>query len=404
VISLTEARTFVLSHCQPNPSEDIPLTEALGCVTAVAIFADAPVPPFANSAMDGFAVRAADTVDAPVRLKVIGELPAGTAPTMEVGEGEAVRIMTGAPVPPGADAIVMIEKVELESDGDVVRITAPVEKGVHVRPAGQDLSPGQLVFPALTELGPGHLGVLASLGMTDLPAYPRPRVGVLSTGDELVDGPGVLEPGQIRDSNRHTLLALVRQLGLEAVDLGLVADDEKSISKAVERGVGECDLLVTSGGVSMGDLDHVKTVLDRLGGQSMRWMQIAIKPAHPLAFGVVAGKPVFGLPGNPVSAMVSFELFVFPAIRQIMGHEFPARAAVPAIADEPLPRARDGKVHYFRVQATHMSDGRFHVKPTGGQASNLLRTMALANALAVVPDGPGIAAGEPVDVLLLDYR
>lgn len=404
MISLTEARTFVLSHCQPKPPEDTELSDALGCVTAVAIFADAPVPPFANSAMDGFAVRAADTVDAPVRLKVIGTLPAGTAPDMEIGEGEAVRIMTGAPLPPGADSIVMIEKVEVESDGDVVRIAAPVEKGVHVRPAGQDLSPGQLVFPAGTELGPGHLGVLASLGMTEIPAYPKPRVGVLSTGNELVDGAGDLQPGQIRDSNRHTLLALVRQLGLEAVDLGLVPDEEDAISKAVERGVADCDILLTSGGVSMGDLDHVKTVLDRLGGQSMRWMQIAIKPAHPLAFGVVSGKPVFGLPGNPVSAMVSFELFVFPAIRQIMGHEFPARAAVTAIADEPLPRGQDDKVHFFRVEATYMSDGRFHVRPTGGQASNLLRTMALANALAIVPEAPGISAGDPVDVLLLDYR
>lgn len=404
MISLAEARTFVLSLCQPQPPEDTALADALGLVTSVAIFADAPVPPFANSAMDGFAVRAADTVDAPVRLKVIGNLPAGTAPDMEVGEGEAVRIMTGAPMPAGADSIVMIEHVEVESDGDIVRITSPVERGVHVRPAGQDLSPGQLVFPTGTELGPGHLGVLASLGMTDVPVYPKPRVGVLSTGDELVDGPGDLEPGQIRDSNRHTLLALVRQLGLEAVDLGLVADEEDAIAKAIERGVAKCDVLLTSGGVSMGDLDHVKTVLDRLGGQSMRWMQVAIKPAHPLAFGVVSGKPVFGLPGNPVSAMVSFELFVHPAIRQIMGHEFPARAAVTAIADEPLPHAQDGKIHFFRVEATYMSDGRFHVKPTGGQASNLLRTMALANALAVVEDGPGVAAGEPVDVLLLDYR
>ena len=404
MIPLEEAQAFVLSHCQPRLPEDIPLVESLGCVTAIGMFADAAVPPFANSAMDGFAVRAEDTWDGPARLKVVGHLPAGTAPSVEVGEGEAIRIMTGAPIPSGADAIVVIEDAEVESDGDVVRVTKRVEPGLHIRPAGQDLSPGQLVFPMGTELGPGHLGVLASLGVTELPVYPRPRVGVLSTGDELVDGPGELAPGQIRDSNRHTLLALVRQNRLEAVDLGLVGDDEKKISKAVERGVSECDVLLTSGGVSMGDLDHVKTVLDRLGGQSMRWMQVAIKPAHPLAFGVVNGKPVFGLPGNPVSAMVSFELFVFPALRQIMGHEFPHRARVPAVADEPLPRPRDGKVHFMRVEATYQEDGRFHVRPTGGQASNLLRTMALANALAVVPDGNGVAAGQPVEVLLLDYR
>ena len=405
MISLEEAQAYVLSHCQPRPPEDIPLADALGCLTAIAMFADAPVPPFANSAMDGFAVRAADTYDGPARLKVVGHLPAGTAPTIEVGEGEAIRIMTGAPIPPGADAIVVIEDAEVESNGDVVRVTKRVEPGLHIRPAGQDLSPGQLVFPMGTEMGPGHLGVLASLGVTELPVYPRPRVGVLSTGDELVDGPGDLAPGQIRDSNRHTLLALVRQNRLEAIDLGLVGDEEKGISSAVERGVSECDVLITSGGVSMGDLDHVKTVLDRLGGQSMRWMQVAIKPAHPLAFGVVSGKPVFGLPGNPVSAMVSFELFVSPALRQIMGHEFPHRARVPAVADEPLPRPRDGKVHFMRVEAKYdATDGRFHVRPTGGQASNLLRTMALANALAVVPDGNGVAAGGSVDVLLLDYR
>ena len=404
MIPLEEAQAFVLSHCQPRLPEDVPLGDSLGCVTAIAMFADAPVPPFANSAMDGFAVRAEDTWDGPARLKVVGQLAAGTAPTTEVGEGEAIRIMTGAPIPAGADAIVVIEDAEIESDGDVVRITKRVEPGLHIRPAGQDLSPGQLIFPLGTELGPGHLGVLASIGVTELPVYPRPRVGILSTGDELVDGPGELAPGQIRDSNRHTLLALARQNRLEAIDLGLVRDDEARIAAAVERGVAECDVLITSGGVSMGDLDHVKTVLDRLGGQSMRWMQVAIKPAHPLAFGVINGNPVFGLPGNPVSAMVSFELFVFPALRQMMGHEFPHRARVPGIADEPLPRPRDGKVHFMRVEATYKEDGRFHVRPTGGQASNLLRTMALANALAVVPDGQGVAAGQPVEVMLLDYR
>ena len=404
MIPLEEAQAFVLSHCQHPLSQDIPLSEALGLVTSLGIFADSAVPPFANSAMDGFAVRAADTADGPARLKVVDMLAAGTAPTTEVGEGEAIRIMTGAPIPPGADAIVILEDAEVESGGDIVRVVKRVEPGLHVRPAGQDLSPGQQVFPAGTELGAGHLGVLASLGITELAAYPRPTVGVLSTGDELVDGPGDLEPGQIRDSNRHTLLALVRQNRLEAIDLGLVGDEEDEIAAAVERGVAECDVLVTSGGVSMGDLDHVKTVLDRLGGQSMRWMQVAIKPAHPLAFGVVAGKPVFGLPGNPVSAMVSFELFVFPALRQMMGHEFPHRARISGVADEPLPRPQDGRVHFMRVEATYGSDGRFHVRPTGGQASNLLRTMALANALAVVPDGPGVAAGDPVEVLLLDYR
>jgi molybdenum cofactor synthesis domain-containing protein len=359
--------------------------------------ADEPVPPFANTAMDGYAVRAADTADAPVTLKVVGTIAAGAAPDVEVGAGEAVRIMTGAPIPPGADAIVMVELTRA-GVGDVV-IEKAATVGDHVRPAGEDIAAGQVVFDGGTVLSAGHLGVVASLGYQQVPVFPRARVGVLSTGDELLDGPGDLRPGQIRDSNRHTLLALVRSNGWDAVDLGLAPDDEDVITAAITRGVESCDALVTSGGVSVGDFDYVKAVLDRLG--DMRWRQVAIRPAKPLAFGVIGETPVFGLPGNPVSSMVSFELFARPALRLMTGHSTLHRERVRAVADEPLRRRPDGKLHLVRVAANFGDDGRLHVRSSGGQASNLLRAMALANALALVADGDGVDAGDEVEVLVL---
>jgi molybdopterin molybdotransferase len=405
LIPLEEARRRVLAGCSPLHPRAVPLDEALDCVTSVPLVADEPVPPFANSAMDGYAVRAADTAAAPVSLRVVGALAAGADPTgLRVEPGTAVRIMTGAAVPDGADAVVMVEHTVSEDGGSRVRVERRVEPGEHVRPAGDDIAPGQEVFPAGTVLGPGHLGVLASLGYVRVPVYPRARVGVLSTGDELVDGPTELRPGQIRDANRHTLLALVRRAGCEPVDLGLAPDDEEAITAAVEAGVATCDAIVTSGGVSVGDFDFVKAVFDRLG--DMQWMQVAIKPAKPLAFGVVAGKPVFGLPGNTVSAMVSFELFARPGLRRLMGHppDRLVRPAVRAIAAEPLLRRPDGKTHFVRVRAVVGDDGRVRVWPAGGQGSHQLWAMALADALAVVPDGEGVAAGGEVDVLVLEQR
>jgi molybdenum cofactor synthesis domain-containing protein len=405
--ALEDAQRRVLAGCVPLHPRAVPLDDALGCVTSVALTADEAVPPFANTAMDGYAVRAADTSGAPVTLRVAGTLAAGADPSrVHVEPGTAVRIMTGAAIPAGADAIVMVERTTASADGSAVTIADAATTGDHVRPAGEDIAPGDEVFPARTLLTAGHLGVLASLGYVNVPVYPRPRVGVLSTGDELVDGPVELRPGQIRDSNRHTLLALVRLAGCEPVDLGLARDDEAVISSVIESGVASCDALVTSGGVSVGDFDYVKAVLDRLG--RMQWMQVAIKPAKPLAFGTIgAGDrdvPVFGLPGNPVSSMVSFELFARPGLRQLMG--FPPdvvlRRPVRGVAGEPLRRRSDGKTHFVRVVASVGDDGRYRVVSSGGQASNLLRAMALANALAVVPDGDGVEAGADVDVLLLN--
>ena len=403
MIPLESARARVLASCLPLHPRAIPLGEALGCVTSVPLVADEAVPPFANTAVDGYAVRAADTASAPATLRVVATLPAGAAPSAAVGAGEAVRIMTGAPLPPGADAVVMVEHTEALEDGDAVLVQRSAAPGDHVRPAGEDLSPGQEVFPPFTVLRPGHLGVLATLGMAKVPVFPRARVGVLSTGDELVDGPGELGPGQIRDSNRRTLLALLEEAGCVPVDLGLARDDEPEITAAIGSAVATCDALVTSGGVSMGDFDYVKKVLDALSGGSMRWMQVAIKPAKPLAFGTVAGKPVFGLPGNPVSSMVSFELFARPALRQMMGHRSLHRLTVDAVADEDLPRRPDGKLHFVRVVASYGDDGAFRVRSSGGQASNLLRAMALTNALALLPDGEGVPAGGNVKAMLFAY-
>jgi molybdopterin molybdotransferase len=394
---LEEVQAAVLRECVPLNPRAVDLQDALGCVTAGPVEAEEQVPPFDNTAMDGFAVRATDTTDAPVELKVVGTLAAGGAPDLHVGEGQAVRIMTGAPMPPGADAIVMVERTRTE--GDVVVIEERAMQGDHVRRAGDDLQPGQVVVDAGTVLGPAHLGVLASLGYRRVPVFPRPRVGVLSTGDELVDGPAQLRPGQIRDSNRPTLLALVRQSSFTPVDLGLIGDDETAIAAAVEGAVETCDALVTSGGVSVGDFDYVKAVLDRLG--TMRSWQVAIKPAKPLAFGVVAGKPVFGLPGNPVSSMVSFELFARPALRQMGGHRRLFRPQVEALVAEPMRRRPDGKLHLVRVMARADEDGRWRVRPVDRQGSHQLAAAAAANALALVPDGDGVPAGASVKALVL---
>ena len=397
MIALDDAQRRVLAECAPFHPSAVALADALGCVTSVELRADEDVPPFANTAMDGFAVRAADA-KAGARLKVVATLPAGRAPDRAVGVGEAVRIMTGAPIPEGADAIVMVEDTRVDDDG-FVAIARTARPGDHVRSAGEDLAAGQVAFEPFTVLGPGHLGVLASLGYRRVPVFRRARVGVLSTGDELVDDGSALRPGQIRDSNRPTLVAMVHEAGCDAVDLGVVADDEAAITAVLEKGLAECDALVTTGGVSMGDFDYIKVVLDRLG--AMQWWQVAIKPAKPLAFGIVSGKPVFGLPGNPVSSMVSFELFARPALRRMMGHTDPFRPTVEAVADEALRRRPDGKVHFVRVLASTGDDRRWHVRSSGGQGSNLLRAMALANALAVVPDGDGVAEGSDVEVILL---
>ena len=398
MISLTDARAYVLDRCPGPVTAEVPLAEARGLAISVAVEAPEAVPPFTNSAMDGFAVRASDTVGAPVELHVVGTVAAGSVPDVEVSPGCAVRIMTGAPLPVGADAVVMVERTQSVGGGDAVVVEVEVPEGNHLRTIGEDLQPGDQVFSVGTVLGPGHLGVLASIGVDRVAAWRRPRVGVLSTGDELVDGVGPLEIGQIRDSNRPSLLGLLDEMGVTGVDLGRVADDEEAIEVALRGGVLTCDAVLTSGGVSMGDFDYVKVVLDRIG--DMRWMQVAIKPAKPLAFGLVDGVPVFGLPGNPVSSMVSFELFARPALRAMAGRSDLDRPRVRAIAEDDLRRRTDGKVHFVRVVVS-TRDGGTYASSAGGQGSHQLTAMAAATGLAVLPDGNGVAEGDEVEVLLL---
>ncbi len=403
MIPLEEARRFVPAELVPMPPVSLPLADALGCVVADRIVATGPVPAFANSQMDGYALRAADACDG-ARLRVVDTIVAGQTAETSVGAGEAVRIMTGAPIPDGADAVCMVERTSTEKDGSVVVVHGPVQPGEFIRRAGEDVEAGQVAIEAGTVLGPGHLGVLASLGEKAVVVHRRPRAGVVSTGDELVEAEEPLRPGAVRDANRPALLALVRASGFEAVDLGIVADDEDRLTDALTEAATRCEAVITSGGVSVGDRDYVKVVLDKLTDGAMRWMQVAIKPAKPLAFGVLAatGTPVFGLPGNPVSAMVSFELFVRPALRKMAGHHELDRPTVKALADEDLRRTADGKLHLARVVARFAADGRVHVRSAGGQASHLLRAMAGANALALLADGEGVRRGEQVRVMLLD--
>jgi len=404
VIPLSEARRFVFSACGPLGTAHVALAASPGHVLAEAIRAGENVPPFANSAMDGYAVRSEDTSGAPVRLRVVDTIMAGDSPTVPVGAGEAARIMTGAPMPPGADAVSMVEHTE-SADGDAaVVIRREVGRDTHVRRAGDDVAVGDEVFAPGTPLSAAHVGVLASLGVESVLVHRRPRVGVISTGDELVGGAGRLAPGKIRDSNRPSLLAQLGSDGWEPIDLGRIGDDEGDLTEAFETGAARCDALVTSGGVSVGDRDLVKVVLEKLSQGTTRWMQIAIRPAKPFAFGTLGptATPVFGLPGNPVSALVSYELLVRPALRAMAGFPNTDRPLLAAVADRDLSRQPDGKVHFARVLATADPDGSLHVRASGGQESHILRAMADANALAVLPDGDGVCAGERVQVLLLD--
>ena len=404
MIPLDEARAHVLDRVKPLARVRLATAHAYGCVLAEPVVAVEAVPPFANSAMDGYAVRAADTIGAPVELPVIGVLAAGADPaSTRVEAGQAVRIMTGAAMPDGADAIVIVELTQPLDDGERVRIEAATNVGDHVRAAGDDVRAGDVVFESGERLSAAHLGVLASLGVVEVTVIPRPRVGVLSTGDELVDGNAPLKPGQIRESNRHTLLPMLEEAGCDAIDLGLVRDDRALITEAIERAVESCDALMTSGGVSMGDFDEVKAVLSERA-DDMRWMQIAIRPAKPFAFGTIGGTPVFGLPGNPVSSVISFELLARPALRKMMGHADADldRPRLVATAADDLRRHPDGKVHFARVVIS-TANGRLRARSAGGQGSHHLAALAAANALAVLPDGDGVNAGDDVDVIPLAW-
>ncbi len=406
VITLAEAQRTVLGACPPLTPVDVDRTAALGLVLAADVVAGEDVPPFANSAVDGYAVRAADVGASPVELAVVAEVAAGSAaPAAPLRPGEAVRLMTGAPIPAGADAVVMVERTERLDDGSRVRVRATAAPGDAVRPAGSDVRTGDVVFTAGTAVTPAVAGVLASINARTVPVHPAVRVGVLSTGDELVVDGGPLAPGQIRESNLTMLEPLLTAAGCRVRSYGVVMDDEEALERVLTTAATECDAIVTSGGVSMGDYDVVKAVLGRIA--EMEWMQVAIKPAKPFAFGTLAGAgdravPVFGLPGNPVSSLVSFEMFARPALRRMMGHRRLARPSVVAVTDADLQRRPDGRTHLMRAVAEFGDDGRVHVVPVGAQGSHQLAATALANALVVVDDGDGVPAGAEVAALLLD--
>jgi molybdopterin molybdotransferase len=404
MIPLDEAQRFVLGLCAPLPTVELALDDVLGCVLSETVVATEQVPSFANSSMDGYAVRADDTSGAPVSLVVIGSVMAGHPLEQTVGPGQAARIMTGAPLPLGADAVCMIEETETASDGRSVIIGRAVQPGAFVRQPGRDVDIGDVIAAAGTVLAPAHLGVLANQGARSVKVHRRPRVGVLSTGDELFSGTGPLPPGKIRDANRHTLLGLLRREGWDGVDLGIVGDDESALVESLSAAASSCDAILTSGGVSVGDLDLVRVVLEKLSAGKMRWMQVAIRPAKPFAFGLLADSatPVFGLPGNPVSAMVSFELFVRPALRRLGGHRVLHRPIVSATSAADLRREADGKLHLLRAHVSLDDLTSWRVSTTDGQESHQLRSMSEANSLILLPDGTGVLAGERVTVLLID--
>lgn len=391
----------ILAVLSPLDPIELKVGDALGLVLTGDIVAREPVPAFANSAMDGYAVVAADvaaaSVEAPVPLTVAGHVPAGSSEMPTVEPGTAASIMTGAPLPPGADAVVAVETTSPADDGRV-RIHRAVEAGTNVRTVGEDVRPGQRLLSAGRRLRPADIGLLAETGNAVVRCHPTPRVVVFSTGDELVpvgQRPGA---GQLRDSNSPMLAALVRQAGAVAFPGGIVRDDPQTLRSALDSNMGQADAFVLTGGVSAGAHDHVRDVLATLGET---WVaKLAMKPGKPQVFGLIGHMPVFALPGNPVSAFVSFELFVRPALRVLQGRRDRFRPIIRAVLDEPV-RASPHKRTYLRVRLDRR-DRTWHATTTGGQGSHVLTSVAAADGLAEVPeDVTELPAGTTVNVHLL---
>ena len=395
---LAAARREVLSAMRPLPAVQVPLVRAQGLAPVSDVTAPHAVPSFANSAMDGYAVRVADVENPPVVLEISEDLPAGRVASGPVVPGRVIKIMTGAPIPPGAEAVVKVEDTEPVAGGKV-RIMASVGMGAAVRPAGGDLEKGQLVLPAGARLGPVHLGVLATIGVGRPEVRRRARVAVLSTGDELfpADHP-TLPPGGIRDSNRPLLKGLLRELGVEIIDMGIIPDRERRLRNALLEASETADVTVTSGGVSMGEYDLVKQVLSSLGDIEL-W-KVAMQPAKPFAFGHINGAPLFGLPGNPVSALVAYEQFVRPSLLKMMGCRAVYRPRIPARAGHDFS-TNPAKTVFIRVVVSQEAGGMV-ARSSGGQGSNILSAAAAADGMAVAPVGVDvIREGEPVAVELL---
>lgn len=393
-VSIEEARAAVLEHARVLDSEDVFLDDALGRALAVDASAPNDVPPFAASAMDGFAIRAADTIDGSATLRLIGEAKAGTAAGVTVERGTAVRISTGAPVPDGADAIVPQEMTT--GDGTTVRVDGQIAIGYHLRPPGEDIRAGELVVSAGSLLGPAELGVLASMNIPRPSVVRRPRVAIAGTGDELTDPGKPLRAGAIRDSNGPALGGAVHRAGGELVARVHVGDDLEATVSVLGAALRDVDMLITTGGVSVGPHDHVRPALERLGYREA-FAGVKLKPGRPTTFAVGEdGTLVFALPGNPVSALMAFRLFVVPALDAMLGRSM-EHHPIKATADEALEGAV-GRTTVIRCRTTLQDDG-WHVRPTKSQDSHILTSMLGVDALALVPEHrDGIEAGEPVEI------
>lgn len=403
-LSARDAALSVLAAVRRQPPLRIPLDDALGLVLAEDLASPIDLPPHRNSSMDGYAVRAADIRDAsagaPVRLRIIDRIPAGTTPAGAVGAGECARLFTGSQVPLGADSVVRQE--DTAADGDAILVLNGRDAGANVRQAGEDLRRGVLAVTAGTRLTPAHLGVLAALAEAAPMVIRRPRVAILCSGDEVVDidrPEEILSGRKVGSASTHALLALVREAGGEPIDLGIAPDSVAGIRTHLAR-AADADLVVTAGGVSVGDHDHVRPAVQAAGGTIDFW-RARIRPGGPVAAGSVAGIPWVGLPGNPVSAMVTFELFVRPAIRKMAGHRSPFRRCRVARTVEPItltPRLQ----HFLRAVLTDRGE-HLEARLTGPQGSGVLSSMAAANALLIVPEGQHqTPAGAELQVMLLE--
>ena len=399
LVPVEEARDRILSEIQPLQPIELPLAEAEGCVLARGVVAPADIPDFASSAMDGFAVRSGDVAGAapedPVELRIVGRAVIGQRPDATVGGGESMRIATGAPIPAGADAVVPVENCDVV--GDTVRILAASPEGKHVRPVGEDVRAGEVLLKAGRRLGAPELGLLATSGFSHPLVHPRPRVVVLSTGDELIPPGQTPAYGQVRDSNAYLLLGALREAGAVPTLAGIVTDEADDLKDRVLSHLAQADVFISSGGVSVGERDVVKAAFFRRG--DLDFYRVAMQPGMPQGFGHIEGKPFFGLPGNPVSVFVSFEVFIRPALRKMMGRRQLFRPEVTARLEEDVTGPR-GKTQFARVRVRRTKEG-WVATPTGGRGSNLISTVSRANALAIVPPGVEVSpAGSEVRVMV----
>lgn len=398
-LSVRDAQTIVLKHVKACATEVVTLEAALGRVLAGDIRANRDQPPYDVSAMDGFALRSADLSRVPAALSVIEDIKAGDMPVKTVAAGQCARIMTGAPVPVGADAVIRVEDTQTLADGRV-EIGKAVKAGNDIRPLGEGMRNGQVVLSAGTEITPGVIGVLATVKAAQMQVYRRPSVAILSTGDELEGLDEPFDANKIPNSNSYALMAQCQALGIEPVLLGIARDDPEELAEFLRRGL-LCDVLLVSGGSSVGVHDHVRPTLEALG-VDMHFWRVEMRPGHPVAFGTKDGRLVFGLPGNPVSSMVCFEQFVLPALRRMLGHARLFRRTLEARMAHAV-KIRPGRTEFIRVVLERGQDGAYLARSTGNQSSGALISMALADGLLVVPAATsGLDAGEIGTVQLLD--